>query len=131
LKTADEDDQRRRSSRPQSSTRRGRSHADSAGIDRINDKAPPRSLRTRFRSAAVHARGPYPAERASRPEADLRGTFRHRARPAQPRVSALGRHRDRRQRPRLEIDAALARNGRRYDLKMSAETFEVIGRTRD
>ena len=30
-----------------------------------------------------------------------------------------------------EIDAALARNGRRYDLKMSAETFEVIGRTRD
>jgi Peptidase propeptide and YPEB domain len=30
-----------------------------------------------------------------------------------------------------EIDAALARNGRRYDLKMSAETLEVIGRTRD
>ena len=30
-----------------------------------------------------------------------------------------------------EIDAALARNGRRYDLKMSAETFEVIRRTRD
>ena len=30
-----------------------------------------------------------------------------------------------------EIDAALARNGRRYDLKLSAETFEVIGRTRD
>ena len=30
-----------------------------------------------------------------------------------------------------EIDAALAAHGRRYDLKLSAETFEVIGRTRD
>ena len=30
-----------------------------------------------------------------------------------------------------EIDAALARDGRRYDLKMSADTFEVIKRKRD
>jgi uncharacterized membrane protein YkoI len=30
-----------------------------------------------------------------------------------------------------EVDAAQAKNGRRYDLKMSAETFEVIRRTRD
>ena len=30
-----------------------------------------------------------------------------------------------------EIDAALAPNGRRYDLKMSAETFQIIKRKRD